>query len=782
MSSKGSVGTSAPRSVNTAKSGTAMSPDGEVTSKRRRDNTDDRGTAKRRRTLADLREKYAAMNKEAALATARVALAKANDLRRAANAKAANNSRRQAALSMAREALAKANNLRRAKAANNLRRAAENAKAAENQRRAAENAKAANNLRRAAENAKAANNLRKVPKTQGTKGPRNTPTRQELIAELKKMGSTTPVSKMKMADLSALLEKEKKTTTPLVSVGRSAQIFEKNKENTVKLIANARIEDDRRPDLLKQARNARDGKKLEEIRTIVKRMTRPVNNKSKNYIACKRLFDVYMSKITDKKRASIIENEKKIVEDMTVYNIAANRGALQKDTLSKSISLEQYMDILVLVWLDGIHDGYVDDYFQDWYEIQVASGIFPGHMKKEVLAACGTFRQGTLKDTILLGYLKSLGTATTLYKLMLSGISTRKGQGLVDVIELDNYSLAELRGAVGQAGPADTKANLLRRLKDGVKKNVIQLGTLRRSAKFELKAQWERTVKEFLVTHFRGRITSGRNVQGIIVPPTDDGRARGILLSVDQEYSARRENSLTELIDNETTTGLITYGQALDPGSTMLPKLITRELTSIMMYNPAGSNAPDITVGKSSFQVGSKYYLTNMDFTLTLGSTPVFRLQLDNEKPLDDGMITFNGNSLKTNQSKGRADKATLQTDKIAKYFGDALQYLIATVITDESFVSAGGRTKRYPYFGTGDSMALLGYSIFGAIAGVKNIRMIIDFAEQSVPTVYCVNLPTGSRLVSSKVAPPSQMGNRARTNTTIQYVNLNNTAGSKRP
>lgn len=70
MSSKGSVGTSAPRSVNTAKSGTAMSPDGEVTSKRRRDNTDDRGTAKRRRTLADLREKYAAMNKEAALATA----------------------------------------------------------------------------------------------------------------------------------------------------------------------------------------------------------------------------------------------------------------------------------------------------------------------------------------------------------------------------------------------------------------------------------------------------------------------------------------------------------------------------------------------------------------------------------------------------------------------------------------------------------------------------------------------------------------------------------------
>ena len=254
----------------------------------------------------------------------------------------------------------------------------------------------------------------------------------------------------------------------------------------------------------------------------------------------------------------------------------------------------------------------------------------------------------------------------------------------------------------------------------------------------------------------------------IILP---DGK--GLLLSIDQEYSSNQERPLTKLIDNEATTGLLTFGQALDPGSTMLPKLITGDLQSIVLNminiepeptkkSGNGNNSPKAPNSGNSlkakgFVPNAKYYLNDFALTLSLDGINVFDFKL-NVNNGDIPKLSLNGKNLIVNQSAGKAGKAENEAGKISKFFGDALQYLIFTKIGNLKFKSAKGR-ERLPYLSSGDSMMLLGYTVFSDIMGVTPF-MLIDYSESNKPIYYPVNVPAGTKFINLKALPaPSNQG-----------------------
>ena len=436
---------------------------------------------------------------------------------------------------------------------------------------------------------------------------------------------------------------------------------------------------------------------------------------------------------------------------MMKYNIAFDRTESKMNKMSnvlKTITIKQYFNVLLIMWLDGIHDGYVNMYFIDWYKKQVSSKILPSHHEEAIIKVATLIKK---TENVLLGLLDYL-KETPVYNIIIAGIQSDKYLSTKgEVSSYSDINLVQMCSIV-TCPPDKTKRlmkiNHLKKVLFDADGNVLQ--QVPRPDMIQFPAGWEKSVKNFLVKYFK---TSMRKENTITLPGNE-----GLLLSIDQEYSSNQERPLTELIDNDTTAGLVTFGQALDPGSTMLPRLITQDLITMLNPKPApispgNGNSLVRTVSASNvveknFIPNMKYYLNEFSFELkdTDGNS-LFNLELD---PYRGGgpTLTFNGNELKVNQSAGKAGKALKESDKISKYFGDALQYLIFTNLSGKKFETAN--KTRYPFLGSGDSMAMLGYTVFSQIVGTQP-RMIIDFSESSDPMYHPVNIPPGAKFTNRR-------------------------------
>jgi hypothetical protein len=486
-------------------------------------------------------------------------------------------------------------------------------------------------------------------------------------------------------------------------------------------------------------------------------------NRTPNYKMCNSLLSVYKTKIKESSRL----NDSKIIEEMMKFNIAfsKNENSLNNDkTTTKNITLQQYFNLLLIVWMDGVHDGYVDKYFKDWYSQQIISKIFPSHRRAEIEnMATNILNYNSPIMSKMLEKLKGFAPQ------IIPGIITDKKLTVSD--EVNAYTNEELT-ILNQPNTNINKVTRENRTKaiNFVKrhyfaKNGPELPN--RPEKFLMKAGWEKEVKNFLLEHFKLTERDKRINKQIKLPDN-----KGILISIDQEYSSNQERPLTKLIDNKATTGLLTFGQALDPGSTMLPKLITSDLQDIVLtmenmepytLNQGNSKKSPInkTVKAMGFIPNAKYYLNDFTFTLTQNGTNVFDLKLVITSG-DIPNLYLNNKKLIINQSAGKASKASDESAKISKFFGDALQYLIFTKISERKFVSKTG-VKRYPYLSSGDSMMLLGYTVFSEIVEVTP-RMLIDFSESNKPIYYPVNLPQGATFRDIQNLPSvSEGGNYSR-------------------
>jgi hypothetical protein len=431
------------------------------------------------------------------------------------------------------------------------------------------------------------------------------------------------------------------------------------------------------------------------------------------------LYNILLGKITSVYRGKVNIHRSDIIDAIKRVNVEKKSEIVKN--VNQDINLKQYFDILLIIWLDGIHDGYVDIAFKPWYRKQMS----------------------------------------------------------VKIPTLTNVGATEIMSLIEEQNFTETLGGLftyLRNSGDTVKMNLHSkiMNSLIRDEIPKFGAGWEKNIKDFLIATYQreGKLTSGKQIN--IIKSTDN---KGLLLAVDQQYSSNQERTLTRLIDDDNTVGLITFGQALDPGSTMLPGLLTGKVETMMkainIEPKPGKRTIDNDVDPTTFNGESKYALFGYEHKLKLNGKSVFHVSLTDPTTAKPN-LKFNGKELNLTQSAGKAKKANNEDliGKISKYFGDALQYLLFTHLS--KVIAKGERKERYMFWGSGDSMALLGFKIFSEIEGVKP-RMIIDGSGSFLPGINCVNLPAGFSLGRKPTAEISEARGTVRGNN-------GNTAQSKRP
>jgi len=269
---------------------------------------------------------------------------------------------------------------------------------------------------------------------------------------------------------------------------------------------------------------------------------------------------------------------------------------------------------------------------------------------------------------------------------------------------------------------------------------------------------WEKDVKTYLTEKYKNDAIP---ISTSLAQQVTSSIPQNINIGVDQEYTDNNENSITRFIQDHTSTNsktdvntLITYGQAFDPGRSMVSRGVHEDIEKLTL---------DKLLNKK-FISKKKYYLCDMKIDLKVGNTSVFKLQV--QKDLSNNVnASFNNKKILTGISGGQAGKAKGDVIAVSKYFGDALQYYSLAVMDNRTREK---KTERF-FFGSGDSMALLGYDRVCEILK-KSIRMVIDFPTSYGPKIYVVGL-NGTVRNAPQPAYSTMTGAGVQTNNTNNAI-----------
>ena len=246
---------------------------------------------------------------------------------------------------------------------------------------------------------------------------------------------------------------------------------------------------------------------------------------------------------------------------------------------------------------------------------------------------------------------------------------------------------------------------------------------------------WEKKVKTYLTTKYKSNINT---ISTSLGKQVTTNTSQSINIAIDQQYKDNNEYSISRFIKNHTraknsktdVNTLITYGQAFDPGRSMVSGGVHQDI-EMLTLNQLSSNF--ISAKKT-------YYLCDININLKVNNTSVYNLQVK-KNSTNNVDVSFNSKKILTGISGGQAGKAKGDVIAVSKYFGDALQYYSLAVMDD---VQRRSKTERF-FFGSGDSMALLGYDRVCEIFN-KDIRMVIDYPTAYSPTIYVVGMNANVR------------------------------------
>jgi hypothetical protein len=241
---------------------------------------------------------------------------------------------------------------------------------------------------------------------------------------------------------------------------------------------------------------------------------------------------------------------------------------------------------------------------------------------------------------------------------------------------------------------------------------------------------WEKDVKTYLTEKYKNDAIP---ISTSLAQQVTTSIPQNINIGVDQEYTDNNENSITRFIQNHTratnsktdVNTLITYGQAFDPGRSMVSGGVHEDIEKLTLDK----------LLNNKFISKKKYYLCDMKIDLKVGETSVFKLQVQKDSSNNVNTL-FNNKKILTGISARQAKNANGDIIAVSKYFGDALQYYSLAVMDNRTRTE---KTERF-FFGSGDSMALLGYDRVCEILK-KSIRMVIDFPEKYGPKIHVVGM-----------------------------------------
>jgi len=243
-------------------------------------------------------------------------------------------------------------------------------------------------------------------------------------------------------------------------------------------------------------------------------------------------------------------------------------------------------------------------------------------------------------------------------------------------------------------------------------------------------AQWEKKVKTYLTTKYKSNINK---ISTSLGKQVTTNTPQNINIAIDQQYTDNNEYSISRFIrehkpnkNSKTNVNtLITYSQAFDPGRSLVSGGVHQDIEMLTLNN----------LSRNFISANKKYYLCDININLKVDKTSVYNLQVK-KNTTNNVDVSFNNKKIVTGISGGQAGKAKGDVIAVSKYFGDALQYYSLAVMDD---IQRSSKTERF-FFGSGDSMALLGYDRVCEIFN-KKIRMVVDFPTQHNPTIYVVGM-----------------------------------------
>ena len=469
------------------------------------------------------------------------------------------------------------------------------------------------------------------------------------------------------------------------------------------------------------------GRALKPVAAAVK-PSAVYNTPSKKW--CAAAFEKYVGLLPEGARSNIEKRKEEFVRlfkrgsILQIDNLKNNNSQFKKEI---NLSDIQLLDFLVHMWLDGIHDSYINYNFRSFLSKNI---------KKKLNQIVYIFSDKSIQPTI---------------------------------IRIDDLAKR------GNIGPYFTKIfNILDpSVVDKIKQNISADPSEKLTT---FGTSWERTFKVALIKKYDIKTTTG-GIFNIKSPSNNN-----IYLSIDQEFKAQGERSLTKLVNmlNKTRKSHVSYnietiGTLLDPGSTML-QYGTQNILSFMRFNKTATDVDMFT---------TKFYFAPFQFIIKdRNGVNVSDVQCTLSPYKGDLVVSSNGHELELPVSKGAAAKANriaqleksleaakntgnklltpkqekalekkiqkIQTElntatvnrkaglntsgviEYSKYMGDALQYMILAASNPIRGITRGGPTVSsygYTYFCSGDSMALIGYDLMCELCNNKEPRFIIDIA-----------------------------------------------------
>ena len=517
---------------------------------------------------------------------------------------------------------------------------------------------------------------------------------------------------------------------------------------------------------------------VNQVQKNFNNLSKPVVTTRNKISKARALVELYKSKITV--RNKITKNmETTISEQITKYNIST--GPMK--TVSE-ITGDKFLNLLLIMWLDGIHDKYITMTFAQWLKHPNIHKTFPpeGYNGSPMF----TFLQNLRVNPITAHKAKTSTTPlNNRLQLLKDGIKVTNNSEQLNTV-LNGY----LKWIVG-------KENVMLRNRPKSKATFTEpfinnLGFTPNSTFVPFQVGWEKNFKIFLVEKYAEKKNIIENVQRI--KAKDDNNI--FLLALDQEYSTRQERPLTNMItkSGKSVQSLVTYGQAFDPGSTMLPEGIVPDLKSITVSVLDPENQK-LKTQNATFSPAPWYYLEDYEFTMKVGNTNVVVIKFDPHT----SVLQLNGEPMSLTVTAGKAGKSNDPLFQLGKYFGDGLQYFIASALTKHSnpvpiqLEKNAKKTAFHSFMGSGDGMALFGYDFVSTqLYKSRAPNMVIDFSGQSNPVAYIVNFP--SQFFTVEKVPIKQRNpieNTYDNNRSTQYAQTSNvggigntgtTAQSKRP
>lgn len=398
------------------------------------------------------------------------------------------------------------------------------------------------------------------------------------------------------------------------------------------------------------------------------------------------------------------------------------------------ITDDTFVNLLLIMWLDGIHDKYITMTFKEWLNHPNIQSSFPSK---------------GYTDSPMFTFLKNLRVKpVTAHKANTATTPVHNRLQLFNQdIRLTNDSAQLSKVLNGYLKWISDKEKIMLRNKPLSKSTftapfINNLGFTPNSKFVSFQVGWEKDFKNFLVEKYRAKKNIVENVKRI--KARDDKNI--FLLAIDQEYSTRQERALTNMIINsgKSVQSLVTYGQAFDPGSTMLPEGIVPDLQTITV-DVVDPDRQKVKPQKAMFSPTPWYYLEDYKFTMNVKGSPVMEIAFDPKT----SVLQLNGKPMSLTITAGKAGKSNDPFFQLGKYFGDGLQYFIASGLTkskptDIQLEGNNKKTAFHSFLGSGDGMALFGYDfVCTQLYKTSAPNMVIDFSGQSKPLAHIVNFPS---------------------------------------